>query len=76
MTSNPQIVCKDMAEREGFEPFSLHNLKQLHDAGGTDWKQLQPTATVNCLLSDCATADKSKFRQARASHTGGSTHAD
>ena len=47
-----------MAEREGFEPFTLHNLKQLHDAGGTDSHQLQPIAAANRLLTDCATAEK------------------
>ena len=47
-----------MAERQGFEPFTLHNLKQLHDAGGTDSQQLQPIAAANCLLTDCATAGK------------------
>ena len=51
-----------MAERQGFEPFSLHNLKQLHDAGGTDSQQLQPVAAVNCLLSDCVTANIAPIR--------------
>jgi hypothetical protein len=35
-----------MPERQGFEPFTLHNLKQLHDAGGTDSQQLQPIAAA------------------------------
>jgi hypothetical protein len=51
-----------MAERQGFEPFSLHNLKQLHDAGGTDSQQLQPVAAVKCLLTDGATAEKRRLR--------------